>query len=264
MNVEVKIELDLGPLRGLTRKLNAAAHGIVGVPPSLRDMYDAWAKVYMDFIRLRFQVFSRGGGDWPALSLATILARRGKVAKGLRKAVSVESRAAREEFKRYYKVRLQTIMSRRGLKPTPALRKDKMFQKRLNQAKNLAKAQAAGDIRRAGGRMMTRKAAIAGLVPAQWADVAILRDTGTLLQALTIGMPGSYKERIPGGIEVGIGGPSRHDNESALTIGDIAKVHHEGEGRVPQREILVPPDDQTMRTFKSIAESALIRLIAEG
>jgi hypothetical protein len=71
--------------------------------------------------------------------------------------------------------------------------------------------------------------------------VLILRDTGVLLNALTIGMDGNRFERISGGVRVGFGGPARHPGGRA-TIADIAAFHNQGKGRVPKRQIIVEPD----------------------
>jgi len=81
-------------------------------------------------------------------------------------------------------------------------------------------------------------------------NVSILRDTGTLFNALTIGMPGNLYRRFSGGIDVGFGGPSRHKKGNA-TIRDIAEFHQKGAGNLPRREILVQPDGATVRGMLS-------------
>ena len=68
----------------------------------------------------------------------------------------------------------------------------------------------------------------------------ILRDTGTLFKALTVGSAGNLYQDIKNGKRVGFGGPSRHPS-GQLTIADIAKVHHNGRGNVPKRAILHRP-----------------------
>ncbi|MHA1220130.1 MAG: hypothetical protein ACTSQB_00175 [Candidatus Heimdallarchaeota archaeon] len=72
--------------------------------------------------------------------------------------------------------------------------------------------------------------------------VAILRDTGTLLNALTVGMPGNLLKRIHHGVRVGFGGPGRHPKGKA-TIRDIAAFHNLGKG-VPKRRIIVAPEQE--------------------
>jgi len=78
---------------------------------------------------------------------------------------------------------------------------------------------------------------------------AILRDTGTLLAALDVGAPGNRFDRLPDGIEVGFGGPSRHPKGKA-TIADIARFHNQGAGKLPQRKIIVPPDSPTVEGMR--------------
>lgn len=79
--------------------------------------------------------------------------------------------------------------------------------------------------------------------------VSILRDTGTLLRALTPNMPGNLFKFISGGVRVGFGGPAKHP-EGKATIADIAKFHNVGEGKLPKRQILfVPGNAFTMEMF---------------
>ncbi len=89
--------------------------------------------------------------------------------------------------------------------------------------------------------------------------VSILRDTNTLLNALTIGAPGNLYKGIRGGIRVGFGGPSRHPGGKA-TIRDIAVAHDEGRGKLPKREILVKPDSQTTSQMKRVTQIGIQRL----
>ena len=79
--------------------------------------------------------------------------------------------------------------------------------------------------------------------------VAILRDTGTLLAGLTFGKPGNLLRRLPKAVRVGFGGPSRHPGGKA-TIADIAGFHNTGEGDLPKREIIVPPDQRTVEGMR--------------
>ena len=75
-------------------------------------------------------------------------------------------------------------------------------------------------------------------------NISILWDTGVLMGALSptfTGAKGALEDDIPFGIRVGYGGPHRANGESNLTIADIAEVHQEGLGNVPQREIIVKP-----------------------
>ncbi len=91
------------------------------------------------------------------------------------------------------------------------------------------------------------------------ANVSILRDTGILLNALTIDAPGNLFRGIRGGIRVGFGGPARHP-EGKATIRDIAVAHDEGRGRLPKRQILARPDTQTVSQMQGRVKVAIQRL----
>lgn len=90
----------------------------------------------------------------------------------------------------------------------------------------------------------------------------ILRDTGVLFKALTIGSAGNLFKHLKNGIRVGFGGPSRHPRSKA-TIADIAKMHNNGEGNLPKRKILYWPDNKFIkqmlndlkRTIKNIGKN---------
>lgn len=90
---------------------------------------------------------------------------------------------------------------------------------------------------------------------------SILRDTGLLFAALG-GGPGSLEEHVPGGVRVGFGGSARHGSSPA-TIADIAEIHDTGGGHVPQREILVEPDDQTIALMVDDLERAIAAELAQ-
>lgn len=76
---------------------------------------------------------------------------------------------------------------------------------------------------------------------------SILINTGTLYNTLqpTFGMPGQIQEVLDKGVRVGIGGMDMHPSGGGLTIGQIASYHQEGGGRLPKREILVEPSEET-------------------
>lgn len=100
---------------------------------------------------------------------------------------------------------------------------------------------------RRGGRRRTTRSPRAGTkttTRGSAKNVSILRDTGILLNALTIGAPGNLFRGIRGGVRVGFGGPAKHPGGKA-TIRDIAVAHDEGRGNLPKREILAKPDAKT-------------------
>ncbi len=77
---------------------------------------------------------------------------------------------------------------------------------------------------------------------------SILRDTSILFGALDIrfhNQPGALEEKIPFGVRVGFGGPARHP-DGEVTIADLANIHQKGLGVVPEREIIVEPNQVTV------------------
>lgn len=78
---------------------------------------------------------------------------------------------------------------------------------------------------------------------------AILRDTGTLFNVLNPTFqnnPGQLQQNIPDGVRVGFGGPGVHPSGS-MTVARLAEIHHFGEGHMPERQIIVDPDDEVQR-----------------
>lgn len=99
-----------------------------------------------------------------------------------------------------------------------------------------------------------------GMLVASPAAYQILRDTGSLFGALTIGARGNLTQRGPGTITFGIEGGSTGTGPS---LGQIAKWHNDGAGRNPVRRILVPPNDQTLRGMGNDAKTAASKIVAE-
>lgn len=88
---------------------------------------------------------------------------------------------------------------------------------------------------------------------------AILRDTGLLFSALSFGNPGNLYKKIPYGIRVGFGGPTKHHGGKA-TIADIAGYHNTGEGNMPKREIIVEPDSSLHEKLQRDLKTAMSRI----
>ena len=74
----------------------------------------------------------------------------------------------------------------------------------------------------------------------------IMRDTGTLLNALSIGATGNLFVRISGGIKVGFN-DDPHPNSKGDSIRDIAVRLHNGDRKtnLPARPIIVKPSPET-------------------
>jgi hypothetical protein len=92
---------------------------------------------------------------------------------------------------------------------------------------------------------------------------AILRNTGTLLNALSVGAAGNIFKRRGKTLEVGIGGPSRHPDSKA-TIGDIASFHDQGGKNLPQRQIIVQPDARTRTGMERDVQRAIDTMLKQS
>ena len=91
---------------------------------------------------------------------------------------------------------------------------------------------------------------------------SILRDTGTLMRAISPrvpGAPGKHTLRGRNGIEIGYGGNDVHPNVNA-TIAQVALWHQTGAGNNPVREIIVDPDKRTLEGMQSDTDRALDKL----
>lgn len=96
------------------------------------------------------------------------------------------------------------------------------------------------------------------------AVATILRDTNTLYGALDPGRlkHGAIEKITEFGVKVGYGGGDKHPKGRA-TIANIAKWHDTGAGRLPQRKIIVPPNNTTLRLMIKTANKTL-RKITNG
>jgi hypothetical protein len=83
------------------------------------------------------------------------------------------------------------------------------------------------------------------------------------LDAMFANKPGALEERIPFGIRVGFGGPARYPRGGA-TISDIAEFQQTGAGVLPEREIIVDPDQRTTDAMAGDMLRAVNRLRKEN
>jgi len=82
----------------------------------------------------------------------------------------------------------------------------------------------------------------------------ILRDTGILFAALSVGAKGNLTQPIKKGVRFGFSNV-KHPG-SGRTIRQIAIFHETGAGKNPKRQILVEPDVAVMKYFqKTLKES---------
>ena len=92
---------------------------------------------------------------------------------------------------------------------------------------------------------------------------AILKDTGILFNALSIGAPGNLFRIVPSGIDVGFSAQGKHPDSKA-TIAEIATYHQEGgrgKSKLPQRKILVEPPTPVKRQMMQALDRAVVRML---
>lgn len=89
-------------------------------------------------------------------------------------------------------------------------------------------------------------------------STAILIDTGVMLggfDPVFSSKPGQVEETIPFGIRVGVGGSGSHPG--GITLGELYRIHHFGEGVVPARTLIVRPDQSTINSMREDMRRAL-------
>jgi len=73
MEVAVTVNIDLSALIHLSKQIEKGLQAHTG---HIGNAFLQWARLYRAFAKERYDVYSKGGGDWPPLSPLTILARR--------------------------------------------------------------------------------------------------------------------------------------------------------------------------------------------
>lgn len=99
----------------------------------------------------------------------------------------------------------------------------------------------------------------------------ILIDTKTLLNAVDPDLynaPGSFSRREGSGLIIGYGGEVVHPTAAAngrnITIAQIAGFHQAGGGRLPQRRIIVGPDQDTIGKVTAEVNATVRDLLKEA
>ncbi|HOM61924.1 MAG TPA: hypothetical protein PLP49_10895 [Anaerohalosphaeraceae bacterium] len=156
------------------------------------DCWKKWGLYYRSEMKERFDIYSKGGGDWAPLKPSTIYRRRH--GKGGR-------------YKRGKKAYLKALATGGG-------------------------------------------------------QVSILRDTGTLFNALspTLGKLGQRQDIYKNGVGVGFADVP-HPRGGTATIAQIASYHQTGGKHLPKREILVEPNDTTKLQMVRYAEQTMQKLL---
>lgn len=90
----------------------------------------------------------------------------------------------------------------------------------------------------------------------------ILRSTDLMFQAFApenARKPGKLSEEIPFGMRVGFGGGMQypHTSNPNITVARLAMMHQTGEGNLPARKIIVPPDQETRAQMRATMEEAI-------
>ena len=87
----------------------------------------------------------------------------------------------------------------------------------------------------------------------------ILRKTQTLIKALSPvfrGLAGQWEKIRGNSVETGYGGSARHP-EAKMTVLSLARIHNDGLGIVPRRQIIVQPNAETRRLMIQDGERIL-------
>lgn len=87
----------------------------------------------------------------------------------------------------------------------------------------------------------------------------ILVVSQTLLKALSPimrGLAGQWESIRGNTIQTGYGGSARHP-KAGMTVRNLARIHDQGMGIVPQRRIIVNPDSRTRELIRNDAERIL-------
>jgi len=114
----------------------------------------------------------------------------------------------------------------------------------------------------AGGRFKRGRRAYRRALATGGGQVSVLRDTGMLFAALNPepGAPGSFEQIIKDGIIVGYGGGAVHP-KARISIAELAAIHDQGKGRVPQREIIVEPSRKAVGAMIRAAANTIRKII---
>jgi hypothetical protein len=251
LNIQAKVTIDL---RRLHRMIATIRRGLAEAGnPIIDGMFRKWAVRYSAFVMRRFTEFSHGGGDWPPLKASTKYGRSRAPVRRLYAAYKAGDLSASD-----FHAKLKTTRSRMGITA-------KQVAIKVSAARS---AYGRGQMSKAKLAKVIDRAQRAGVRRQKVMDVAersaILVDTGTLKNSLTIGSPGNITQREKAVMRFGIGGGDSHPG-SQLTIGRLAEYHQLGgsiPGRPPKREIIVMPPEQVVKGMEADAGVAVRQLCA--
>ena len=220
--IEVTIK---GPIDHAGRFRKALQQAFAGNAPQFDTFSKRVLAMYSGYVQRRFDIFSRGGGDWKPLAPSTIYRRAHRTVERAKAEGEANLRRGRDAKGKPYggaehdaamkraRGRAHQFLNRVLGTPSSATRGIKIGPAKIPVGTNT------------GG------------------TVSILRDTGTLFNALSINNPANIQRKRGPVFEFGIGGSMAHPNGKA-TVGRIASYHQNGgtmPNRPPQRKILVVP-----------------------
>jgi len=230
INFTVKV-----PARKFARFRSLLATCLRSGESPIGEVYEQWAAVYAGAMYERFDTYSKGGGDWPALASSTIWARR-RATKGGKEKTEV---LKRQVFKAQKKIKVAFERLHKAKISGNSIRISKAESKyRIASLKSITPLK----------KLQEAKTSMSG--------ISILRDSGKLMEALSPSMvnaPGRLQNLIPFGIEVGFGGPALHPGGKS-SIADIATYHQVGNPNLPQRQIIVHPDEWNKNLIPRMAD----------
>ena len=252
---------DISKARAYIRRLEARLVNDLRTPQAgspaangLREM----AAVYRAAMQRRFRDFSRGGGDWPPLSAATILARRRRKKSSVHARRRKAIQASQTSYEQKEIERLdQYNRSLSGLTSARRARKTESFNRQARAR------QAAFNRRDRAARSKLYASRKTALLPAAGEKFSILYDTGLLFRGLNQTYSpefGATERFIPNGILVGYGGLALH-SDSGVTIAQLASWHHTGAGRLPVRRLLVSPSGDLHRRMTERFRRQIAKMI---
>lgn len=234
--------------------------------------FKQWGVIYRSFVKERFDIFSKGGGDWPPLKDTTKQARRvgkvkgakGKIEKPPKRPKAKKLKSSTGNVAKGARSRSRIVKYKRQLKNVkgPFLKRLKT-RLRLNKKIRTERARQRGSKRSTlvkQNRKAMRKYKEAKKEFLNKRKFGILRDTGTLFAVLSptfSGIAGQYEEDIPFGIRVGYGGNAGHPSAKKATIADIANYHQTGAGHLPVRTIIVAPSQAVVAQMTEIMQRAI-------
>ena len=268
--ISANVTVDMSGLFKYQKAVDAQL--ISGSSGPVHDALKKWAWRYRSFVQLRFDSYSKGGGNWKPLARTTVAMRRkkgggthGDTFKKIDAIVAKKRELENKQIGRPRKVgkgKVAVKKTKTGTTRRKKLTVKNVFKSLTKKAKAFKKGSSKGfkalkaEYKRQVGNSALRgkRNANLGKLQAQIdrlhksIRVTILRNLGILFQALAptfTSSPGALELGIPFGIRVGYGGPATHPG-SKLSVADIAAIHDQGLGHVPQRQIIVPPPDTVL------------------